>query len=314
MKCAFILSPSYSGSTLLSILLAHHPELATLGEYLDNRERRYRKGQGDFCSCGERLPSCSFMKQLTENVRGGGVDFSVDFPDTAFWTDRPALDKVLRAYVRGPGFERLRGAAIAAVPPLRRAVDHVVRRNMAVISAILELESATVYLDSAKNNNRVLYLDRYAPDMEVKVIWLIRDGRGVSNSIIGHKGVDLDTAARRWVTTQKSVMRTVDYLAPEQVFRMKYEDLCADPHQWLADVCRFLELDPTHLPQSFSAEGLHITGNNMRLQGLDEIKRDTKWQASFSEPELDLFDRIGGELNHDLGYGPADEPARAIRA
>jgi len=284
----------------------------TLGEFLDNRARRYREGEGDFCSCGERLPSCAFMTELAEKLKAQGLEFSVDYPDTAFRNKREYLDRILRAYVRGPGFEFLRRMAISLIPSVRGAVQQVVSRNMSVISTILEMEGASVYLDSAKNNNRVIFLDRYARDMDVRVIWLIRDGRGVSNSIIGHKDVDMATAARRWATAQQSVLQTVDYLSPQKVFKMKYEDLCAEPHEWLSSACDFLDLDPTQIPEDFSADGMHLTGNSMRLKGLGEIKRDTKWIRNLSPADLEIFDRIGGPLNRKLGYEGVEEAVAGI--
>ncbi len=302
MKCAFIVSPSYSGSTLLSILLAHHPKLITLGEYLDNKVRRYREGEGDYCSCGEKLTECPFMADLSSSVQKKGIDFSVDYPDTAFISDDKLAAPVLRAYIRNPLFELVRRVAISALPAARDTIKRVVNRNSIVIGTMLEKAGASVYLDSAKNNNRVIYFDRYAKDMDVKVIWLIRDGRGITNSIIRHTGNDVATSAKWWAVTQRSVIQTTRYLPAENVLTMKYEDLCENPQKWLSESCRFLGLDPTLMPESFSADGLHLTGNNMRLKGLAEIKPDEKWKAALSKDDLAVFEKIGGKLNRELGY------------
>ena len=117
MNCAFIISPSYSGSTLLSMLLAHHPRLSTLGEFLDNKERRFRDGEGDYCSCGEKLAECPFMADLAASVHAKGVDFSVDFPDTAFISEDQLAKPVLRAYIRSPLFETARRQRLRREPP-----------------------------------------------------------------------------------------------------------------------------------------------------------------------------------------------------
>lgn len=302
MKCAFIISPSYSGSTLLSILLAHHPRLITLGEFLDNKVRRFREGDGDFCSCGEKLAECPFFAGLSADLGQKGIDFSVDYPDTAFISEDKIAGRVLRAYIRSPLFEGVRRASIAALPTARNTIKRIVKRNSVVIGSMLEKAGATVYLDSAKNNNRVIYFDRYAEDIDVKVIWLIRDGRGVTNSIRRHSGNDIATCAKWWAITQRSVIRTTRMLPPENVLTMKYEDLCLDPRTWLSKACRFLGLDPSLLPESYSADGLHLTGNNMRLNGLGEIRPDEKWKAALREDDLSVFEKIGGRLNHELGY------------
>ncbi|MBU2502201.1 sulfotransferase [bacterium] len=303
MKCAFIVSPSYSGSTLLSILLAHHPDLVTLGEFLDNQARRFREGEGDFCSCGAKLDACPYMSDLSGRIHAKGIPFTVDYPDTAFLCGDGLPGKVLRAYVRGPLFEAARRLAIPLLPLARSTVARVVDRNTKVIASILEKENAKVYLDSAKNNNRVLYFHRYAPRMEVKVIWLIRDGRGVVTSIRRHANCDTATAIDKWVTTQTSVIRTVKYLPRANVLTMRYEDLCTRPGDALAEACRFLGLDPAQLPESYSAEGLHLTGNNMRLKGLGEIRIDERWKSALDDGDLALFAARAGALNRELGYG-----------
>ncbi len=302
MNCAFIISPSYSGSTLLSMLLAHHPRLSTLGEFLDNQERRFRDGEGDYCSCGEKLAECPFMADLAASVHAKGIDFSVDFPDTAFIGADKLSKPVLRAYIRSPLFETARRVAIAALPGARDTIKRVVKRNSAVIGTLLEKAGASVYLDSAKNNNRVLFFDRYAEDIDVKTIWLIRDGRGVTNSIMRHSGHDVATSAKWWSITQESVIRTTKYLPAGNIMTLRYEDLCNHPQEWLSKACQFLGLDPSLLPESYGASGLHLTGNNMRLKGLGEIKPDEKWRATLTAADLAIFEKIGGRLNRELGY------------
>lgn len=302
MNCAFIISPSYSGSTMLSMLLAHHPKLVTLGEFLNTRERGSRIKDGDFCSCGEELPSCPYMTDLVSRVTAQGLEFSVDFPDLAFRSEDMLTDRVLRTYIRSPWFEFLRRVAIASFPKIRQTVDRIVHRNTTVISEILKGEGADIFLDSAKNNTRVFYFDRYAPEIEVKVIWLVRDGRGVVNSIKKHYQTDFDRALKVWQQAQISVIKSAQMLAPEQLYRVHYEDLCQDPDKYMAEISRFLGLDPALLPESFGDQEVHLTGNNMRLKGLGEIRMDEKWRTALTEEELELFARLGGKLNKELGY------------
>ena len=67
----YILSPSYSGSTLLTCLLARHPDIATVGEL-----KASALGSLDSykCSCGELLRECQFWdriaSRMTESRRG----------------------------------------------------------------------------------------------------------------------------------------------------------------------------------------------------------------------------------------------------
>ncbi len=302
MNCAFILSPSFSGSTLLSMLLAHHPKLTTLGEFLDSRERRHQTGKGNFCSCGADLEHCPYLIELARELTEQGLEFSINYPDLAFRSSHPLAGPLLKAYVRPIWFEQLRSAAILAIPAAQQELKRIVNRNGNVISTILRNANASVYLDSAKNNNRVLFFHRYAPDITVKTIWLKRDGRGVCNSYMKHFDIGMKAAIDSWSVANNSIINTIRHLPKTNVLVMHYEDLCRDPHAKLDEVCTFLDLDSSLMPREFSGEGLHLTGNNMRLNGLSEIRQDTKWKQTLSKADLELFAKMGGKLNRQLGY------------
>ena len=64
IPCLYVASPSYSGSTLLTMLLAEHPEVATIGEMKGGQEdlSSYR------CSCGALFAACPF-RLLTCNSK-----------------------------------------------------------------------------------------------------------------------------------------------------------------------------------------------------------------------------------------------------
>ncbi len=303
MNTAFIICPSYSGSTLLSMLLAHHPKLSTLGEFLDNRMQRHLGGEGVFyCSCGTELEKCKYLTDLTREIQSQGLDFSINFPDLSFRSKHRIAGQLLRAYVRPFWFEQLRATAVALVPAARQELVRVIDRNRIVLSTIMQKDNTSIYLDSAKNNNRVIFFQRYAKDFSVKVIWLKRDGRGVCNSFMNHFGIGMEEAIRRWSLATVSAADTARCLPASNVLTMHYEDLCRDPHGKLDEVCRFLDLDPSLMPKEFSGEGLHLTGNNMRLKGLSEIRQDTKWKKALTAADLRLFDQTGKKLNYKIGY------------
>jgi len=73
IKFIYILSQRYSGSTLLSFLLATHPDVATVGE----RRKFYNKvlkshefphHRAKICSCGELFAECQFLNNINKRV------------------------------------------------------------------------------------------------------------------------------------------------------------------------------------------------------------------------------------------------------
>ena len=77
--------------------------------------------------------------------------------------------------------------------------------------------------------------------------------------------------------------------------------------KWLAESCRFLGLDPTLLPESYGATGLHLTGNNMLYQLQYPNEFDTLlWQRTLT-PDPDSAERAFESLRITTEDNQADE-------
>src|SRR5512143_3727059 len=82
-QVAYILAASHSGSTLLSLLLGSHPQVATIGEI------RLSPGpMGDLaryrCSCGALIQECGFWRQVREGMLRRGFAFDVGHAGTDY--------------------------------------------------------------------------------------------------------------------------------------------------------------------------------------------------------------------------------------
>ena len=123
-RMLYLLAPSYSGSTLLTYLLAQHPSIATVGEL-----KATSRGDLDVyrCSCGELMRECGFWQELTQLATDKGLQFSVDEFGTVYGAGRTLPERVVGALVRGRAFETLRRLLLAVLPeslPHRDAVTH----------------------------------------------------------------------------------------------------------------------------------------------------------------------------------------------
>ena len=225
-RMAYILSPSYSGSTLLTFLLAGHPGIATIGELKATH-------MGDIdqyrCSCGELIRVCPFWRRLTDLVRQRGGEFDVaDFGTHFRFPGRPLGDRVVRTRVRNRLFESVRRTALQVVPPWRRSFRAVLEQNARLVEAVMALQGGEVFLDASKDTNRLRFL-LDAGLWDLKVIYMIRDGRGAANSFMRHHGVPMAVAAREWRTTHQECDRLVAGLPLDSVTTLHYEQLCEAP-------------------------------------------------------------------------------------
>lgn len=298
IKLLYIASPSYSGSTLLTMLLHRHPEIATIGEL--------KWGGIDIdtyqCSCGELLRECSFWRNVQSRVEAQGLPFDLRMPPTDFrFPDHPFADRFARARNRGSVFEAVRQAAITVTPICRERWPTIAAVNRAAIGAILDLQNASVFADGSKDPVRLMHL-LASGDYDPFVIQLVRDGRGVMCSTIRNKCLDAETAAGDWARTHEQIERVVLRLRPAQHLRLRYEDLCENPSAELRKMFAFVGLDPDQVNVSQQSREHHILGNAMRLRGISDVRLDERWRREMDVESAMAFDRVAGARNRSYGY------------
>src|ERR1051326_8938481 len=236
----YILSPSYSGSTLLTFLWASHPDIATVGELKAS-------AMGDLetyrCSCGSLLKECCFWKQVQHEMQRRGADLSLDDFGTHFNNGTAIFRRLTRLGVKHPLFATLSSLALETLPPLRVQLTKIVEQNRLLIEVISGIQRGRVFLDGSKDPERLnQFLN--SSHWNVKVVRLIRDGRGVTNSYRKHYQVSMEEAAREWVATERACARVAALLTPTDVLTVKYEDFCEKPQEILLRIVRFVGLDP----------------------------------------------------------------------
>lgn len=295
---AYIMGPSYSGSTLLTFLMAQHPDIATVGELKGKLGRDLNTYK---CSCGALQKDCGFWREVHSRMEQSDPEFSLGDFKTHFGSDSAVLDRLFRAQSRGALFEMVRAAAIQGVPGAREGLDRIILRNQRVIEVISNLQEARVFLDGSKDPARLRWLWK-ANRWNIRAIYLIRDGRGVTNSVLRHYGGMMAKAAQDWSRTQRRCDRMAADLGGEGCLTLHYEELCRNPEAEMDKVFRYLGVDNYSIKLRFRPAEQHILGNSMRLASASEISLDENWRTSLSPENQAVFDRVAGPLNTGYGY------------
>jgi hypothetical protein len=320
-RLAYILAASHSGSTLLAMLLGAHPEACTVGEL-----KGASRGHADTyrCSCGERIRECAFWQKVSAAMQSRGHAYDV----TSAGTDIKAIpgrypQRLLRPLHRTPGLELVRDTLLNLSPAWRAHLRRTQARNAALVETLLEVSQARVLVDSSKTGLRLKYLLRN-PRLDVRVLRLFRDGRGVSLTHTnpaefadasaphlrsggtggpGHTGLSMREAAALWKDSNAEADRITATLPASQCLTIRYEELCQNPAGTMAVICRFLELEPYDPGRDFRArKQQHVVGNGMRMDTTSEIRHDERWKTHLSAEDLKTFDRVAGDLNRHYGY------------
>jgi len=196
----------------------------------------------------------------------------------------------------------VRHRAMRWLPLLAGRTSRVDRTNLSFIRAVLRQRQAAVFFDTSKLLTRLSYL-RDLPDLDLKIVWLVRDARAVAASA-KRRGGSVDDAATVWRNDQVAIERT---LASDDAPRLlvRYEDLCAEPGATLARLWEFCGVAGVPPSNEIRARDHHILGNSMRMGDTIHVRLDDAWRARLGDEDERRVLAVVGGLNGQLGYGPA---------
>lgn len=292
----YIHSASHSGSTLLTLQLARHPKVGTVGE-LSGTPMRARPGYR--CSCGEVLAACGFWQEVSAAMARRGFAYRATTDQTDIANAPTAYARrLLRPLHRGPLLELVRDAGLALSSAARAHIAHHQRMKAALVESIVECNGSPILVDSSKSGVQLKYHLRN-PRFDVRVIWLVRDGRGVARSLMRNQRMTMRQAAREWRRSNEEAALIVRRLAGGAWTRVRYEEFCADPEGTLAALWRFMGAAPEP-PQERTER--HVLGHVSRLDAERAIRADEKWRTELSAADLRAFAAIAGDMNRELGY------------
>jgi UDP-N-acetylglucosamine transferase subunit ALG13 len=270
-----------SGSTLLERLLAEVPGVSAAGEVVHLWERGLRDDER--CGCGLRFSDCEHWRKVGELAFGGWSSLDVEHVlELKKRVDRTRHVPRLAA----PAFGERHARDLAEYADLYRRVYR----------AVAEVSGCEVVVDASKHASLAFVLSS-AADIDLRVLHVVRDSRGVAHSwakqVRRTEVVDAETFMPRYSPLRSAALWTahnalfglLDGLRGP-VHRVRYEDLLASPRASLTEILGFLglaaddgaldflgsdsaELSPSHT----------IGGNPMRFDtGRLTLRRDDAWR------------------------------------
>lgn len=271
----YITGSGHSGSTLLDRLLGAHPDISALGEI-----HRYSLGLHRFempfrCDCGETVLDCPFWTAVRNDILASTGQSEAAFLATFQTTDHATLAQASgeRYFSTSKQYRHLPRQidkyAMAAVPSaLMGGADRLgllgtqldrARASHVLFEAARRVSGRSVVVDSTKNPVRMRALYQTSPH-PMRIIYLKRDGRAVTNSRIKRQGVTMAKAARAWMSENKKVQLMLRRMPSAEVQSVQYEDLCRDPETVTAQIFRSMGVAERAVSLD---EELHSVGSNL---------------------------------------------------
>ena len=320
-----------SGSTVLDIVLGNHPDIESVGEVeklirtgwisreslggIDSRKLRI-----PICTCGKRLDvgyvntpdeACPFWSSVRrEWVERTGPESIEGYPRLRgnFERKRPAL--LVQQYLRLLYEGRRRSASFRSYATLTRTFFESIRA----------VSGKPVIVDSSKSPARA-FAFAMIPGIDLYVVHLVRDGRGVIASLRktfekdieagimwDHKGRPMWKSVGHWIVRNLATQWVCARLGPNKTMRLRYEDFVADPKGALERIGSLLDLDMTELADAASTgkpmqAGHNVGGNRTKKSGTITLRPDTQeWRTALTPTEQRLSWALMGWLMRPYGY------------
>lgn len=284
------MSQRYSGSTLLSFLLATHPEIATIGERRKfyNKSIKPNPNENQICSCGQEFQNCAFWSSIKQRflTKVSPKDLKPNVTEFQIFRNKYVQRIVSEIYK----FSLLNGFSKSMLPFGKR-MDSMIQLNQLLAKEILALENCSTFLDASKVIDHALYLSQIK-DFDFYIIWLTRDPRAQVHSAIKYNDWSIERAAQHWI---KEMNTNEQILAKTNIAhtKLRYEALCQNPEKEIKRILEFVGLDSNKISLEFRAKGQHIMGNDVMRLGKDtKIKERKEWQTALSKTDISTIESL----------------------
>jgi hypothetical protein len=315
VKVLYIAGVGRSGSTLLERMLGALPGSVNAGEVNAIFSRVATQNQR--CGCGEPFSRCPFWTAVGDRAFGG-------------WSTVTArMARLQPRVVRQRHVPRLAtGVAGAAY---RRELDEYLEVHHRLYRAVAAVSGDDIVVDASKSTAQLFALRRIE-GLDLRVLHLVRDARGVAHSwsksgIRKPQSADGDTMgtysphrlAVLWAALELEC--TVLGAAARYATRIRYEDLVACPRRTLEAALRDIGLPPavgalSHVGRNSVVLPLShgVAGSRTRFTaGRIELRVDDAWRAGLAPASRRVVTAVTLPQLLSNGYvGPRARPTAEV--
>ena len=269
VKVIYVVGGGRSGTTILSFIIGSAGEVFNAGELkyfndIRDMENPTIQAMGNRCSCGADADKCKF------------------------WVDiERKLGEKVSLYKPGGILQRLK-LALRLLFPLCTAIFNGEENfdDYRLFATILEQARAfnpqvEYVLDVSKSLDRLIAL-RADRRLDIRVLYIVRDGRGYINAYRNTHGKCFFRWLLQWIVVN---LMTRYYLKREKIdyFYLSYEQFCDQPGKYLEEINRLfgISIPVKNYAQAVRKTLFHVrTGNPLKgtINNFKGVVKDQKWQ------------------------------------
>ena len=282
IKVVYLTGFWFSGATILGRSLKSSDEAIYVGEIRDYWTKGLKKNEQ--CSCGERFENCSFWTMVTEEYFSAFPRMDIE----KISKDLSELEKT-KNYFKLRKFLKNRNDNY-----IQQLLDTYLKHTEKLYETIARVSGKDIIVDSSRLPGRLLALS-LSTRIEIFPIYIIRDPRGVINSLIkkdfrnyGEIRNSIFKHILTWNVKNLLSVDSVKKLNSNDTIYLWYKNFTRNPAQVLEKIKKTLNCTLNYKKEngkvSLHLEPGHVfTGNRSRHDtGKITIAEDTKWKQELS--------------------------------
>lgn len=195
---------------------------------------------------------------------------------------------------------------------IERSINHFVKKQYGDdIAGLLRSEGKKIWgLKDPELTGHLEQLKQFLPD--ARFIIITRDPRAVVNSYMENKwglGTNAFTGAKRWYQEVEDQLAFEAEL-PNNVLRLRYEDLVLDQKRSLENVCGFLGIAFEQSMMDYANQKAFVieSRENRNTFRAPDPALTKKWRNKLSDHQIQVIDSITRQTMEVTGYQAETEP------
>ena len=309
LRVVYVMGAGRSGSTVLDVILGSHPDVFGTGELIHIfREEALHRAN---CACGEPRDECpvwtAVRTRWCELTRKTAITDHRDL--YRHFCHIQSFDVGLKSWMRlrrRPERQSLR-------------LQECLSQTAALYKAIAEVSGSNIIVESSKNPLRARLLS-LVPELDVRLLHLVRDARGVAWSRMKalhtsrESGIPREikprpvtVSAAYWSIMNRYSEQVCRSFRDQPCIRIHYEDLIALPEDTLLAIGRLAGVDYTDVAARLAAgetmnPGHLYAGNRVRTAGPIQLRQDSDWMQHLTPKQQRVIWTLTASQMNRYGY------------
>lgn len=276
-----LLSSSYSGATLVSMMVGTHPQIVGFGDTYNYQMVDLKSTR---CTCGA-APSttCPVRIEVEQEMARRGVPFSWlksnPTPIPELFSENKRVAIISRKHRIWLPIYRMMPDSVRL-----KIFKRFYRENRALLETLGDIGNSC-YFDGCKSISRLELMRTLYPD--TKVVHWIKSPYSYLQSVIKRRGtINYKRTIEGWLRYNDSARRYRDILGEENYLLASYEDFTEAPQAVLAIIYRFMglcEFDP--IAANMDVQNAHVIGSSTKNSFRKIENHPPNWHQTLSNEQ-----------------------------